>query len=196
MSPLIPKSRTIYFGQFLVTPQVFHTTPLSFALVNLKPILPGHVLVSPLRPVPRLRDLSPAEVADLFTTVQRVGRMLERVYGAAALNVAVQDGVAAGQTVPHVHAHIIPRSQDDLADQGGGDVLYDLLDGEEGDVGAHLRMHHAAKRQRSKFPVVPDTDRKPRNEEEMSKEAEWFAREMAKETEGTDAEGSAESRDS
>ncbi|KAF4157838.1 hypothetical protein CNMCM6936_003749 [Aspergillus lentulus] len=68
------KGAQIYFGPFLVTSQVFHLTPLSFALVNLKPILPGHVLVSPRRRVPRVADLTAAETSDLFLTVQRVGR--------------------------------------------------------------------------------------------------------------------------
>ncbi|KAF7168947.1 hypothetical protein CNMCM5623_001841 [Aspergillus felis] len=73
------KGAQIYFGPFLVTSQVFHLTPLSFALVNLKPILPGHVLVSPRRRVPRVADLTAAETTDLFLTVQRVGKMVERV---------------------------------------------------------------------------------------------------------------------
>ncbi|KAL5332802.1 HIT-like domain-containing protein [Aspergillus crustosus] len=106
---LLPKGGAIHFGPFLVTPQVFHQTPLSIALVNLKPILPGHVLVSPRRVVPRVSDLTPPETADLFLTVRRVGRMIERVYGATSLNIAIQDGPEAGQSVPHVHAHIIPR---------------------------------------------------------------------------------------
>ena len=52
----------IQFGQFLVKSQVVHTTKLYAALVNLKPILPGHFLVIPKRVVPRYADLSPAEV--------------------------------------------------------------------------------------------------------------------------------------
>jgi diadenosine tetraphosphate (Ap4A) HIT family hydrolase len=45
---------------------VFATSPLSFAFVNLKPVVPGHVLVSPKRVVPRFADLSEEEVADLW----------------------------------------------------------------------------------------------------------------------------------
>lgn len=170
MAVLLNKS--IHFGPFVVNPQVFHITSLSFALVNLKPILPGHVLVSPLRVVPRLSDLSEAEVQDLFQTVQRVSRMVERVYKATALNIAIQDGAAAGQSVPHLHAHIIPRHNSDLDHRGGSDAIYDMMDGEEGNIGEHLR-------QRTKFPK-PDTERKPRTDEEMREEAQWMEREMAK----------------
>ncbi|KAK1139636.1 Dinucleoside triphosphate hydrolase [Aspergillus melleus] len=130
------KGAPIHFGPFLVTSQVFHQTPLTIALVNLKPILPGHVLISPRRVVPRVADLTPSETSDLFLTVRRVGRMIERVYGASSLNIAVQDGVDAGQSVPHVHTHVIPRKRADLDHKGGTDAVYDMLDGEEGDNGS------------------------------------------------------------
>ena len=58
----MPPSQAIQFAQFIVTSQVFHTTKLCAALVNLKPILPGHSLVIPKRVVPRFADLSPDEV--------------------------------------------------------------------------------------------------------------------------------------
>ncbi|EPS28212.1 hypothetical protein PDE_03158 [Penicillium oxalicum 114-2] len=185
MSSVKSASAPIYFGSFLVTPQVFHQTPLSFALVNLKPILPGHVLVSPRRVVPRVSDLTPAETSDLFLTVRRVGRMIEQYYGAASLNIAVQDGVHAGQSVPHVHAHIIPRKPADLDPT---DAVYDMLDGEEGDVGKALREAQAGfpsdperKQSRSRFPAVDNEERKPRTAEEMRIEAEFLRREMEKE---------------
>ncbi|KAF3394306.1 hypothetical protein F1880_004768 [Penicillium rolfsii] len=185
MSSVKSASAPIYFGSFLVTPQVFHQTPLSFALVNLKPILPGHVLVSPRRVVPRVADLTPAETSDLFLTVRRVGRMVERLYGATSLNIAVQDGVHAGQSVPHVHAHIIPRKPADLEPV---DAVYDMLDGDEGDVGKAQREAEASyateserAENRPRFPVVDNEARKPRTAEEMKAEAEMLQREMEKE---------------
>ena len=206
MSALKAATAPIYFGSFIVTSQVtslpgpllqpprhpltspthqvFLQTPLSYALVNLKPILPGHVLVSPRRVVPRVADLTAAETSDLFLTVRRVGRMVERVYGASSLNIAVQDGIHAGQSVPHVHAHIIPRKAADLDHRGGTDAVYDLLDGEEGDVGkAHREGEDGIEkpRRRTRFPVVDNEARKPRSAEEMSRETDMLAREMEKE---------------
>ena len=157
-------------------------------MVNLKPILPGHVLISPRRVVPRVSDLTPAETSDLFLTVRRVGRMVERVYGASSLNIAVQDGVDAGQSVPHVHAHIIPRKVADLDHRGGTDAVYDMLDGEEGDVGKAFKEVEGGEdaeverpKRRTRFPVVDNEARKPRSTEEMAAEAEMLAREMEKE---------------
>jgi bis(5'-adenosyl)-triphosphatase len=146
--------------------------------VNLKPLLPGHVLVSPRRVVPRVNDLSTAEVQDLFLTVQHVSRTIERVYDATALNIAIQDGRDAGQSVPHVHAHIIPRKRDDLPET---DAIYEMMEGEGGDLAKPLREQE---QRRGKFPAVDvDEARVPRSNEVMEKEAEWLAAEMAKDAE-------------
>lgn len=192
--------RTIHFASFNVTSQVylrasthyqddapntrqvFHVTAHSFALVNLKPLLPGHILVSPLRPLPRLTDLSSAEINDLFNTVTRIQRTLTRLYKADGFNVAVQDGEAAGQSVPHVHCHVIPRT---VGDPGGGDKVHEWLEGEEGNVGEHQREAEGKNKpesseKRKKGEWAQDEDRKPRSKEEMEKEAKWLRREMAK----------------
>ncbi|EEP77553.1 Bis(5'-adenosyl)-triphosphatase [Uncinocarpus reesii 1704] len=176
---LIPKS-PVYFGPFLVTPQVFFMTSLSFALVNLKPLLPGHVLVSPIRNVPRISDLTPAETSDLFLTVRRVGRMVERVFKASSLNIAIQDGIDAGQSVPHVHAHIVPRHRADLDHKGGSDAIYGMLDGDEGDIAQYM-WQRAEERRGRRFPAVDNEGRMPRSDEEMRAEADMLALEMEKE---------------
>lgn len=165
----------IYFGRFIVTSQAFLLTQHSMALVNLKPLLPGHVLVCPRRTVQRLSGLTPDEVCDLYLTVQRVGIMIERVYEASGLNIAMQDGVDAGQSVPHVHTHIIPRRKADLDDKGGPDAIYGMLEDERGNVGRH---QHEMWNARPKFPTVDDASRMPRSESEMAAEAELLAAEL------------------
>ncbi|KAG6614666.1 HIT-like protein [Phytophthora cinnamomi] len=103
------------FGPFRVLlSQVFYESASSFALVNLKPIVPGHVLVVPKRPVARFEMLDMDEVSDLWTTAQRVGKQVERHFGASSLTFAIQDGKEAGQTVQHVHIHVIPRVAQDF----------------------------------------------------------------------------------
>ncbi len=131
--------------------------------------------MSPRRAAKRLADLSNAEVTDLFVTVQQVGRMVERFYGASSLNIAIQDGPAAGQSVPHLHTHIIPRQKADLDEQGGGDAIYGMLESDDGDVGRQLWERSNT---RPKFPKVDDSSRKPRSEAEMTEEAETLAHEM------------------
>lgn len=103
--------------------------------------------------------------------------MVERVYGATSLNIAIQDGADAGQSVPHVHTHIIPRRRADMDERGGSDAIYGMLEGEEGDVGNHLLERTGA---RPKFPKINEEARKPRTEAEMVEEAQRLASEMEK----------------
>lgn len=63
----------------------------------------------------RLKDLTSEEIADLFQTVCKVQRMTELYYQTTSATVTVQDGELAGQTVAHVHCHIMPRRKGDFA---------------------------------------------------------------------------------
>ncbi|KAF8416175.1 HIT-like domain-containing protein [Tirmania nivea] len=166
----------IYFGRFVVTPQVFYKTLHSFAIVNLKPLLPGHVLVCSNRVVPRIKDLSEVEVTDLFLTTQKVCKVVEAVYDAQSFNIAIQDGAAAGQSVPHVHTHIIPRRFKDLPNS---DDIYALIESEAGDLGKLLPESQVPDGERAKFPTpLPDELRKPRTVDDMEKEAKMLAKFM------------------
>uniref|UniRef100_A0A6I8N982 Bis(5'-adenosyl)-triphosphatase n=1 Tax=Ornithorhynchus anatinus TaxID=9258 RepID=A0A6I8N982_ORNAN len=80
------------------------------------------VLVCPLRPVERFRDLHPDEVADLFQTTQKVGNVVEKHFNGTSITFSVQDGPEAGQTVKHVHVHVLPRK---VGDFSRNDSIYD-----------------------------------------------------------------------
>ncbi|XP_004571476.1 bis(5'-adenosyl)-triphosphatase [Maylandia zebra] len=131
---------TLRFGQHLIKlSAVFLQTELSFALVNRKPVVPGHVLVCPLRPVERFRDLRPDELADLFSTAQRVANLVEKHFNATSITIAIQDGPEAGQTVKHVHVHVLPRKAGDFKHN---DSIYDELqnhDQEDKDIPSKWR---------------------------------------------------------
>ncbi|KAK6480695.1 bis(5'-adenosyl)-triphosphatase-like [Huso huso] len=131
---------TFRFGQHVVKASaVFLQSELSFALVNRKPVVPGHVLVCPLRSVERFHDLRPEEVADLFQTTQRVSGVLENHFCGTSLTIAIQDGPEAGQTVKHVHVHVLPRKRGDFEKN---DSIYDELqknDKEAEDIPAKWR---------------------------------------------------------
>lgn len=71
----------IAFGQHLIEPaKIFFQTSLVFCFVNIKPILPGHVLISTKRQVQKLADLTDQESFELWTTAQKVSSFLEDYY--------------------------------------------------------------------------------------------------------------------
>ncbi|VAI30195.1 unnamed protein product [Triticum turgidum subsp. durum] len=144
------------FGPYRIDArEVFHATPLSYAMVNLRPLLPGHVLVCPKREVKRFTDLSTDETSDLWVTAKEVGVRLEQYHKASSLTFAIQDGPQAGQTVPHVHIHVIPRKKGDFENN---DEIYDI------DV----------KEKEMKEKLDLDVERKDRTMEEMSHEANEY----------------------
>ena len=108
-------------------------------------------------------------------TVARVSGMIEKVYKATSLNIAIQDGPDAGQSVPHLHVHVIPRSKSDLDDRGGSDAIYGMMEGEQSNIEKHLNERD----ERLRDWTGPDAEaRKPRSEEEMKEEADMLRREM------------------
>ncbi|GIL98845.1 hypothetical protein Vretimale_4153 [Volvox reticuliferus] len=120
------KSDTYKFGPHTIPgSHVFALSDLSFGFVNLKPVVPGHVLVSTKRVVQRFTDLTTEEVSDLWLLAQHIGRVVEPQYGAQSLTLAIQDGAFAGQTVPHVHIHVLPRKAGDFP---RNDEVYDAID--------------------------------------------------------------------
>lgn len=112
---VIPDKAQYQFGQVtLEASQLFFKTSLSMAFVNKMPVLPGHVLVAPLRPALRLSDLSTEEVQDLFLVVQRVQSVVEKHFGASSSTVSIQDGPDAGRSINHIHVHVLPRKPGDF----------------------------------------------------------------------------------
>ncbi|KVH94151.1 Histidine triad, conserved site-containing protein [Cynara cardunculus var. scolymus] len=186
------------FGPYKIdSKEVFYSTDLSYALVNLRPLLPGnsithnplltfylfltyshflsqvislnkhalavlhymirtHVLVCPRREVKRFVDLTTEETSDLWISAQKIGRLLENYHKASSLTFAIQDGPQAGQTVPHVHIHIVPRKGGDFENN---DEIYEAIDEKEKELKKTLDL---------------DKERKDRSMEEMAKEADEY----------------------
>jgi len=95
-------------------------TPQCVAFLDTKPASKGHALVVAKLVTASLFDL-PVEVqAELWETVRRVRGVLIERFRPDGFNIGINDGPAAGQTVPHAHVHIIPRYLNDVADPRGG----------------------------------------------------------------------------
>ena len=153
------------FGRFIISPdQIFYMSCHSFAMVNLRPIVPGHVLICSTRVIPLLSELNDDEYDDLWKTVRVVQRVLKVKYNCDAFNVAVQDGTHAGQSVPHVHVHILPRFSGDLE---RNDDIYDELE-------AWAPRDEKKSMGMSKFDVPEDSERRDRTLQEMAAESAMY----------------------
>ena len=152
------------FGRFKISSsQLFHKSEYSFAMVNLRPIVPGHVLVVSNRIVPMLSDLDDDEYDDIWRTVRKVQSVLKQQYKCDAFNVAVQDGKGAGQSVPHVHVHILPRYYGDLE---RNDDIYDQLE--------LWAPRDELSKKKAKLEVPEEGKRRDRTMEEMASEASIY----------------------
>lgn len=83
------------------------------AVLDIRPVSPGHVLLIPLHEAQHLADLPAPTLAALGDRLARLTTAVKAASGAPAVNVVVNDGPAAGQEVPHAHLHVFPRFPDD-----------------------------------------------------------------------------------
>lgn len=87
-----------------------HEDDATLAFMDIMPQADGHVLVIPKEAAETLLDLSPEAAAATVCTTQKVARAVKQALNAEGIFVCQLNGAAAGQTVPHCHFHIIPRS--------------------------------------------------------------------------------------
>lgn len=84
------------------------------------PVAAGHLLVIPRRHVASFFELDPLEQADLLNLIVSAQRLIRDQVQPDGLNVGLNEGAAAGQTVEHCHWHLIPRHEGDVPDPRGG----------------------------------------------------------------------------
>jgi len=115
MSPCPFCSSSIEPSRFLVPPN-----DLAMVLYDSYPVSTGHSLIIPRKHVASLFDLSAAEQGQLWAVVAVAREILSEKFHPDGFNIGLNDGGAAGQTVPHAHIHIIPRYNGDVVDPRGG----------------------------------------------------------------------------
>ncbi len=85
------------------------------AFLDVGPLAEGHLLVIPRAHYGKFAEMPPEEFAQVATMLPRMARAVREVTGAEGFNLLLNEGRVAGQVVPHVHFHIIPRfANDDL----------------------------------------------------------------------------------
>ena len=93
--------------------QKIFETDLEYVIYNIRPANKGQCLVVPKRHVENVRELDNQEVASLFRTVKLVSTKLKNYLNCEGFNYGFNEGSLSGQTVPHLHFHILPRIDGD-----------------------------------------------------------------------------------
>ena len=115
---MIMSTNTCPFCKPAVRELTFSESDNFRAIYNRSPVLPGHSLVIPKLHYESLLDISPQMRGEMMEISIEAIKKLTRVFGSDGFNWTIQDGRGAGQTVMHLHLHLIPRFDGDLPDPG------------------------------------------------------------------------------
>lgn len=100
--------------------RIVDSTELGLVVRDAYPISPGHTLVIPRRHIGSFFELSDDERKSLLGLLTDAKQVLDQELHPQGFNIGINDGAAAGQTVPHLHIHLIPRFSGDRPDPRGG----------------------------------------------------------------------------
>jgi diadenosine tetraphosphate (Ap4A) HIT family hydrolase len=100
--------------------RIWVQTDSAIAFLDNFPVSLGHTLVIPGDHIGALMELPETDLKDVWELVAYVRQQLIKKYHPDGFNIGINEGFAAGQTVPHAHIHIIPRFNGDVADPRGG----------------------------------------------------------------------------
>ena len=111
---------------------IVHRGDLAYAVLNLYPYSPGHLLICPYRHIADYTDLTLEETAEVAAMTQQAMRVLRRASGPHGFNLGMNQGAVAGAGIAaHLHAHVVPRWSGDatfLPVTGQTKALPQLLD--------------------------------------------------------------------
>lgn len=100
--------------------RILHRNDRAVAVRDAFPVTPGHTLVIPTRHVESYFDTTADEREALLSLLDAAREQLLAELRPDGFNIGINDGRAAGQTIGHLHIHLIPRYSDDIADPRGG----------------------------------------------------------------------------
>ena len=96
-----------------VPAKILNETSHSICFLDAFPLTKGHVLVIPKNHHKKIQDMSSSENSDLFSLVHVMMSKVDSITGSTLI--AIHNGETAGQEIPHVHVHLVPRSESDSA---------------------------------------------------------------------------------
>ncbi|KAK6495319.1 hypothetical protein TWF481_003344 [Arthrobotrys musiformis] len=129
------------------TTHMILSTPQVIGFLDIMPLSPGHVLLTPRHHAEKIMDLTPEEGASLGAWLPIITRAVSRAMQVDDLNVVQNNGARASQVVKHVHYHIIPRPESHTASRAwtmfGKGQRSDLDDDEAALIAARIRQEIA-----------------------------------------------------
>ncbi len=105
--------QSVFTTEVVEEGRIFAENELAIAFPTNIPITPGHSIVVPKRVVNSVDGLAQEELLAIFDLIEKVKKGLRLVFGAEGFNYAWNEGDDYGQTVPHIHFHIVPRTPGD-----------------------------------------------------------------------------------
>jgi bis(5'-adenosyl)-triphosphatase len=97
---------------------VFYESTHFMAIYNVAPVFPGHAMIIPKAHITGLLIIPEEEIVEMVKLSRIVVRILQKAFHARGFNWSIQEGEEAGQTIKHLHMHIIPRKPQDLEHPG------------------------------------------------------------------------------
>lgn len=110
----------IFNGEIPAT--IVYKDEQSLAILDIHPLTAGHTLVIPRQEAKTILELNDDAVQALFLTLKRVTGILDKALKPHGFTIGINHGEAAGQAVPHLHIHVIPRYASD-----GGKQIHSLI---------------------------------------------------------------------
>jgi len=104
----------------LPTSRIVASNDLGMVVRDGFPVSPGHTLIIARRHVGSFFDLAGAEREGLLALLDAARAQMQQEMSPDGFNIGINDGPAAGQTMPHLHIHLIPRYKGDVPDPRGG----------------------------------------------------------------------------
>jgi diadenosine tetraphosphate (Ap4A) HIT family hydrolase len=93
---------------------------LAWACFDKYPVNPGHLLILPFRHIATWFEANSEEKSALLALLEEARQLLDERFSPQGYNIGINVGAAAGQTIMHLHVHLIPRYAGDCADPRGG----------------------------------------------------------------------------
>jgi diadenosine tetraphosphate (Ap4A) HIT family hydrolase len=100
--------------------EVVLSNELVYAIYDKYPVSPGHMLIIPKRHTPDIFSTTPEERQAMYDILEKCKSMLDEEKSPDGYNIGINCGEPAGQTIFHVHLHLIPRYKGDIDNPRGG----------------------------------------------------------------------------